>query len=180
MDYLISKGKAREMIVAMPDGQVGAFGALIRAPPAERRRLAELHEDYFLQGGYAIRRVEIPSLKEYKDYSRSLYGWYADLGDRDGSPRDLRCAGIFSSGASDQARERIPSIKDRLNGLKLLYVSCGNWDTLVEERNRALCSHSMNMEYAMSTCRPTQVMYQPSGKIPSRLCEPPIPNPMTD
>jgi len=140
MDYLIYKGKTREMIVAMPDGQVGAFGALIGAPPAERRRLAELHEDYFFKEVMPF----VESRYRVSRYTRTIAG--LSMGGMQTSaivtahPEIFAAAGIFSSGASDQARERIPSIKDRLNGLKLLYVSCGNWDTLVQERNRALCT----------------------------------------
>lgn len=140
MDYLISKGKARKMIVAMPDGHVGAVGALFTATPAERRKMAEQHEYYFFRDVMPF----VESRYQVSSDNRTIAGLSMGGGQTSAivtaRPEMFTAAGIFSSGASDQAKERLPSIKDQLNRLKLLYVSCGNWDTLVLERNKELCS----------------------------------------
>jgi len=47
-------------------------------------------------------------------------------------PDAFKAAGAFSSAPAYWVKDELPQIKGQLKRFRLLYVSCGNWDFLLE------------------------------------------------
>lgn len=146
MDYLISKGRSMETIVAMPDGQV--------MTPEERRRLRSLRSGRFSASWKAVRSTISDRHANY--FTNELLPF---LESRYRAEREARAiaglsmggaqtfnlitrhpdmfiaAGMFSSamwGTADEAKGNLSSVRERIRKFRLLYLSCGNWDSLLE------------------------------------------------
>jgi enterochelin esterase family protein len=139
MDYLLSKAKTKEMIVVIPDGNVmpiGSYLVNIRTFSAEWERMmrirAEKYSDYFFKDIVPF----IESRYRVSKGARTIAG--LSMGGMYTSnvilshPEMFVAAGIFSSGASEDSRDRFASVRDQLKRYKLLYVSPGNWDFALE------------------------------------------------
>lgn len=148
MDYLIAKGRAKEMIVAMPDGNVtsseattGAVRAVVRpmmtASPEERRMRDERHLDYFVRDVMPFVESRYRISKDSRAIAGLSMGGGQTLNIIAGYPEMFMAAGTFSGASSDDVLTRLPSVKDQLKRYRPMYVSCGNWDSLLE-RSRML------------------------------------------
>lgn len=144
LDNLISEKKAKETIVAMPDGHKGTVGSLIdiglwsKAHDSEegRRNLFEEHMRYFVND--VIPFVE----SKYRVLERAISGLSMGGGQTlnmvTTKPTMFTAAGMFSSGMIDDSMlERFSDVTRQLREYKLIYVSCGRRDPLLKQ-NEAL------------------------------------------
>ena len=144
MDYLIAKGRAKEMIVVMPDGNVMSTGAMrigvrptATASPEERKIIAEKHVSYFVKEVMPFVESRYRVSKDSRAIAGLSMGGGQTLNLVTSHPEMFVAAGPFSAALSEDALNRLPSVREHLKGYKLVYVSCGNWDSLLE-RSRIL------------------------------------------
>jgi len=142
LDNMISQKKAKEMIVAMPDGHEGTVGALLDinqftqaiSKEETKRKLREEHTTYFIKDVVPFVESRYPVLKE----SRAIAGLSMGGGQTSNliatHPKMFKAAGMFSSGIMDETLlAKFSSVKDQLKLYELIYVSCGKWDPILKE-----------------------------------------------
>lgn len=142
LDNMISQKKAKEMIVAMPDGHEGTVGALLDinqftqaiSKEETKRKLREEHTTYFIKDVVPFVESRYPVLKE----SRAIAGLSMGGGQTSNliatHPKMFKAAGMFSSGIMDETLlAKFSSVKDPLKLYELIYVSCGKWDPILKE-----------------------------------------------
>ncbi len=142
LDNMISEKKAKEMIVAMPDGHEGTVGTLLDisrftqdiSKKETKRKLREEHTTYFIKDVVPFVESRYRVLKE----SRAIAGLSMGGGQTSNlittHPKMFNAAGMFSSGLMDETiLAKISSAKDQLKLYELIYISCGKWDPLLKE-----------------------------------------------
>ena len=142
LDNMISQKKAKEMIVAMPDGHEGTVGALLDinqftqaiSKEETKRKLREEHTTYFIKDVVPFVESRYPVLKE----SRAIAGLSMGGGQTSNliatHPKMFKATGMFSSGIMDETLlAKFSSVKDQLKLYELIYVSCGKWDPILKE-----------------------------------------------
>jgi len=133
MDYQLSKGKAREMILAMPDGQVrppqprsGVELPVMSRTAEDRKRAYELHSRYFVnevipvvESKYRVSTDDraIAGLSMGSAQTRNLIMTHPEL---------FKTAGLFSGSLADAMR--FSAVKDQLKRYKIVYIAVGKWD----------------------------------------------------
>jgi len=147
MDFLISKGKTKEMIVAMPDGRVFSpeerkrFMRLRRSGSPKviesiRKTMFERHAEYFVKEIMPFVESRYRVLKNLRFIAGLSMGAGQTFNLITSYPDMFVAAGLFSSAIVKIDFPDLDKIKsrltDELNKLKLLYISCGNWDALIE------------------------------------------------
>jgi len=147
MDYLISKGKSKEMVVVMPDGQIISLEERMRLRSLRgrssairrviRSMVSERHLDYFVKELMPFVESRYRISKEQRAIAGLSMGGAQTFNLITSYPDMFMAAGMFSSGPAEKARKRLPLVKDKIELLKLIYVSCGNWDSILEN-SRAL------------------------------------------
>ena len=136
MDYLISKGKTKEMVVVMPDGQVMTPQERESKPPrnqiTHRNRIYERHANYLVKEVMPF----IESRYRVKTQSRSIaglsMGGSQSLNVAMNHPELFNALGVFSSGSAERLLNRLPQVKDQLKTIKKIYISGSIYDTGLE------------------------------------------------
>jgi enterochelin esterase family protein len=169
MDYLISKRKSKEIVVVMPDGQVMTRKERHRLMVVRRRLMArrrqqtvstatettqlqrarrwqaissmvsEKHADYFVKELVPFVESRYRVSRRTRAIAGLSMGGGQTLNLIASHPEMFKAAGMFSSGAVKQSRDRLSLVKDKIKRLKPIYVSCGNWDSILD-RSRMLHS----------------------------------------
>jgi len=142
MDYLISKGKSKEIVVVMPDGQVISLEermrlASLRGRASAMRRVirsmvSERHLNYFVEELMPFVESKYHVYKEQRAIAGLSMGAAQTLNLITFHPDMFIAAGMFSSGPAEKARKRLPLVKDKIELLKMIYISCGDWDSILE------------------------------------------------
>jgi len=143
MDYLISKRRAKEIIVVMPDGRTrtpeemsklrslgGRQPSAVRA--SIRGMVSDRHINYFVNELMPFIESRYRILNGSRAIAGLSMGGAQTFNLLTFHPKMFSAAGMFSSGPADEARGRLPLIKDMIKRLKLIYVSCGKWDSILE------------------------------------------------
>ena len=146
MDYLISKGEAKEMIIVMPDGSVISdeeymeyrrLTATGRINAEKRNRyitsyVSDEHLDYFVKDLIPFVENKYRISKELRSVAGLSMGGAQTFNLITSHPNLFYAAGMFSSGQGEEALNRLPLVKDQLQNLNPIYVSCGSWDSIIE------------------------------------------------
>ncbi|MFX0054832.1 MAG: alpha/beta hydrolase-fold protein [Promethearchaeota archaeon] len=142
MDYQIAKGKAKEMIVAMPDGNVMTQEDMARMLASARATAQK--EDWAAVTARSMESVFMGHLKYFvNDVMPFVESKYSINGSRaiaglsmgamqtynliTASPELFNAAGLFSGGPPDQGA-RISAVKDQLEKYEIIYSAVGNVD----------------------------------------------------
>jgi enterochelin esterase family protein len=141
MDYQIAKGKAKEMIVAMPDGnmmtQETNARTLDSARATAQKELTKVlssyeamfaaHLKYFVNEVMPFVESKYPVATDSRAIAGLSMGEIETFNLITAHPELFKAAGLFS-GVAQNATVRISAVKDQLKKYKLVYVAVGNVD----------------------------------------------------
>ncbi|MHA2394818.1 MAG: alpha/beta hydrolase [Promethearchaeota archaeon] len=148
MDYLLSKDKVEEIIIVMPDGSILSDKEMKEVLEAAERgdievgrrfitsMVSDEHLDYFVKE--LIPFVE--SKYRISERKRSVAG--LSMGGAQtfnlitSHPELFKTAAMFSSGPAEEAIDRVPFVRDQLQNFNQIYVSCGSWDSIIENTRK--------------------------------------------
>lgn len=146
MDYLLYKGKSKEMIIVMPDGTVLSNEEYIeimrliaqgrvyseRSNKVITSMISDQHLNYFVNDLLPFVESKYRISKESRIIAGLSMGGAQTFNLITSYPDMFKAAGMFSSGPTEEARNRLPFVKDQLRNYNPIYVSCGSWDSIIE------------------------------------------------
>jgi enterochelin esterase family protein len=164
MDYLLSKGKAKEMILVMPDGSVLsdeeymeimrsiALGKVYfeKSNKVISSMVSDEHLDYFVEDLIPFVEDKYRISTESRIVAGLSMGGAQTLNLITSHPDLFKAAGMFSSGPTEEARDRLSLVRDKLRNYNPIYVSCGSWDSIIEHTrsiHKALQKHEIKHLY---------------------------------
>jgi enterochelin esterase family protein len=146
MDNLLSKGKAKEMIIVMPDGSVLSdeeYMEIMRSIAMGRgdsevgnkvisSMVSDEHLDYFVTDLLSFVEDKYRISTESRIVAGLSMGGAQTYNLITAHPDLFKAAGMFSSGPAEEARDRLSLVRDKLCNYNPIYVSCGSWDSIIE------------------------------------------------
>jgi enterochelin esterase family protein len=174
LDNLIAAGKAKPMIVVMPAGHTGPFGA--GAPPATgaaRPNAANTFEQEFVKDirPYVESRYRVLTDRPNRAIAGLSMGGAQTLSIALPNMKDFAYVGVFSSGIltrnqgewETQHQADLAAATAAKNGLKLLWFATGSQDFLLDRTKQTvemLKKHELNPTFKETTGGHTWINWQ--------------------